>query len=398
MNQEISDKNILINIIVGGLENKNSIDKNNKETETNRILSIIVPVYNTEKYLETCLESLLNQDIDKSMYEIICINDGSTDGSLAILQEYAKNYDNIVLIDKENEGVSIARNVGIEKAQGDYIWFIDADDWVARQCLGVIKSEIEKYDPSVVQISFDWIKAEWRIEKCTNAILDKEKVKCSVHGVSVLPYIGACSSIIKKEILTRYEHKFIEHLHYGEDILFMRELFDCMRMEVEDSNVLHTIIHCQGEIFYYYRVHDESTFQSRWTKHRVKYMEALLKMARINQKRMNDTSQPKWYNEQYEELFYKRMHNYMMDWLPGGNVDLKQHLKKLKQERLYPCPKPPRRVRQKLIETNEGIISKMKIIYKYLAFRWKWLYPLYYRQMRSKYLKAMQDVGCHRNS
>ena len=349
-----------------------------------------MPVYNTEKYLETCLESLLNQDIDKSMYEIICVNDGSTDGSLVILQEYAKQYDNIVLIDQENEGVSIARNVGMEKARGDYVWLIDADDWVARQCFGVIKQEIEKYDPSVVQIAFDWIKAEWRIAECTKAILNKEKVKCSVHGVSVLPYAGAWSSIIKKDIIIHYQSKFIEHLHYGEDILFMRELFDRMRMETEDGNVLHTIIHCQGEIFYYYRLHDESTFQSRWTKHRVKYMEALLKMAHIDQERMNDTSKPKWYNEQYEELFFKRMHNYMMDWLPAENVDLKQHLEALKQEKLYPCPKPPQKVRQKLMETNGGKISKIKNIYKYLAFRWNWLYPLYYRQMRRKYLKAMQ--------
>ena len=380
MNQEISDENILIDSKLGG---------QNKDSEK-CILSIIVPVYNTEKYLETCLESLLNQDIDKSMYEIICVNDGSTDGSFAILKEYAKQYDNIVLIDKENEGVSIARNIGLEKARGDYVWFIDADDWVARQCFGIIKQEIEKYDPSVVQIGFDWIKAEWRIAECTNAILNKEKVKCTVHEVSVLPYAGAWSSIIKKDILIRYEHKFIEHLHYGEDILFMRELFDRMWIEAEDSNALHTIIHCQGEIFYYYRLHDESVFQSRWTKHRVKYMESLLKMAHIDQERMKDTSKPKWYNEQYEELFYQRMQNYMMDWLPGGNVDLKQRLEELKQEQLYPCLKPSKKVYEKLLATNEGMISQNKTIYKYLAFRWKWLYPLYYRQMRRKYLKVRQ--------
>lgn len=117
-------------------------------------------------------------------------------------------------------------------------------------------------------------------------------------------------------------------------------------------------------------------------------MDALLKMARIDQECMNDTSKPKWYNEQYQELFYERMHNYMIDWLPGVNVDLKQHLEKLNQEKLYPCPKPPKNVCQKLIESNEGIISKIKTIYKYLAFRWDWLYPLYYRQMRNKYLKV----------
>ena len=112
----------------------------------------------------------MNQDIDKSMYEIICVNDGSTDGSFAILKEYEKQYDNVVLIDKENEGVSIARNIGLEKARGDYVWFIDADDWVARQCFGIIKQEIEKYDPSVVQIGFDWIKAEWRIAEYNGLI------------------------------------------------------------------------------------------------------------------------------------------------------------------------------------------------------------------------------------
>ena len=89
----------------------------------------------------------------------------------------------------------------MEKAQGDYVWFIDADDWVARKYFGVIKQEIEKYNPSVLQIGFVWIKAEWKIAKCTNAILNKEEAKCSVHGVSVLPYAGAWSSIIKKTSL-----------------------------------------------------------------------------------------------------------------------------------------------------------------------------------------------------
>lgn len=104
---------------------------------------------------------------------------------------------------------------------------------------------------------------------------------------------------------------------------------------------------------------------------------------------MYDTTKPKWYNEEYQELFYKRMYNYMMDWLPGGSVDLKQHLEELKCEHLYPCQKPPKKIYQKLIETDEGIISKIKLMYKYLAFRWKWLYPLYYRQMRSKYQKTV---------
>ena len=81
-------------------------------------VSIIVPVYNVEKYLRKCLDSLVNQTLKD--IEIICINDGSTDDSLNILQEYAREHLNVIVIDQENQGVSIARNNGINKAQGDY--------------------------------------------------------------------------------------------------------------------------------------------------------------------------------------------------------------------------------------------------------------------------------------
>ena len=365
---------------------KGKLDMENNEVVVNCLLSIIVPVYNTEKYIENCLDSLLEQDIDKSMYEIICINDGSTDGSLPILEEYAERYDNIVLINKSNEGVSIARNLGLEKSKGRYIWFIDSDDWIARECLGVIAQEIQKYDPSVVQIDFDYIQAEWRVKECASVFLNKGNVKCSVHNVSVLPYVGACSSIIKKELLNHYKHKFIEYLHYGEDVLFMRELFDRMRMEEEQGGIVHKMVHCQGEIFYYYRMHDVSAMRSSWSKHRERYMESLLKMACIDQERMQDTSKPKWYNEEYEELFYQRIYNYMMDWLPGGYGNLKEQLRQLRKANLYPCPKPSKKVQRKLTEVSG--ISRIKVLYKYFAFRWRWLYPLYYMQMKRKYLKA----------
>ena len=92
-------------------------------------VSVIVPVYNTEKYLTKCLDSLTNQTL--SDIEIICINDASTDGSLKILQEYALRDDRIKVIDlKENGGVSKARNTGIDSATGEYIGFVDSDDFV----------------------------------------------------------------------------------------------------------------------------------------------------------------------------------------------------------------------------------------------------------------------------
>lgn len=90
-------------------------------------ISVIVPVYNTEMYLKECLESIVTQTLDD--IEIICINDGSTDSSLDIVKEYAGKDGRIVVIDKQNEGVAIARNLGIDRATGEYVCFMDSDDY-----------------------------------------------------------------------------------------------------------------------------------------------------------------------------------------------------------------------------------------------------------------------------
>ena len=90
--------------------------------------SIIVPVYNVENYLAKCLDSLINQTYTN--IEIICINDGSTDNSLEILNEYARIDNRVILINQENQGVSAARNRGLTVATGDYVLFVDSDDWI----------------------------------------------------------------------------------------------------------------------------------------------------------------------------------------------------------------------------------------------------------------------------
>lgn len=92
-------------------------------------ISIIVPVYNVEKYLSRCLDSLLNQSLRD--IEIICVNDGATDNSLDILNEYAKNDSRIKIINQENSGVGVARNNALKIAIGEFVGFVDSDDWVS---------------------------------------------------------------------------------------------------------------------------------------------------------------------------------------------------------------------------------------------------------------------------
>ena len=93
-----------------------------------QLISIIIPVYNAEKYLPQCLDSIIHQTY--SYLEIICINDASTDGSLRVLNQFAENDPRVHVVDKPNEGVSRARNIGLQIATGQYIMFVDADDWI----------------------------------------------------------------------------------------------------------------------------------------------------------------------------------------------------------------------------------------------------------------------------
>ena len=106
-------------------------------------LSFIVPVYNVESYLRRCLESCIHQDVAPDDFEIIVINDGSTDQSLSVAEEFAAQNRNVRVYSQENGGLSRARNAGLEKAQGEYVWFVDSDDAVVPNCLGALMAQCQ---------------------------------------------------------------------------------------------------------------------------------------------------------------------------------------------------------------------------------------------------------------
>lgn len=109
------------------------------------LLSIIIPVYNVEKYLAKCLDSLIDQDLDTSKFEVIVVNDGSKDSSLEIANTYATQHPHIRVIDQENQGVGATRNNGLDSAKGTYVYFLDPDDYVTTNSLKLLVNFASKH-------------------------------------------------------------------------------------------------------------------------------------------------------------------------------------------------------------------------------------------------------------
>ena len=116
-----------------------------------KLLSIIIPAYNADQYLDKCLESCINQDIEDGKYEIIIINDGSTDETGAIADRWAAEHRNIKVIHQQNKGLSEARNAGVEIASGKYIMFVDSDDLIAENCLNALAERCMSDNPDMIR-------------------------------------------------------------------------------------------------------------------------------------------------------------------------------------------------------------------------------------------------------
>lgn len=128
------------------------------------LLSILIPVYNAERYLRRCLDSITKQVQDEGGVEVVVVNDGSTDGSLSIIKEYAEVYPYVRWTSRENRGIGPTRNELIDRSRGEYFWFVDADDFISDHALSTVLPLLRagKYD--MLMFAFNWVSMDGHVE------------------------------------------------------------------------------------------------------------------------------------------------------------------------------------------------------------------------------------------
>ena len=210
--------------------------------------SFIVPVYNAGKYLHRCIDSLVGQSFDD--FEVILVDDGSTDESGKICDEYASRFFNISTIHICNSGVSVARNEGLKISSGKWVWFVDADDWVEKTTLSLIHEFI--IDENTKSLFWNFIE-EYENEKCIEDRLD-----FSVEQMGVNAFIQSRNPsmvfqfLFRKDILLETNILFTEGVRCGEDVEFLMKYLSYI-----DS------IEIINRSFYHYFIHGESVMRKQ---------------------------------------------------------------------------------------------------------------------------------------
>ncbi|MDB4161958.1 glycosyltransferase [Bacteroidia bacterium] len=210
------------------------------------ILSIIIPCYNAAGTIHRCLDSILQADSFALVKEVICINDGSTDGTWDTLSVYGKEFDIIKLIDKKNEGVSIARNIGLEHASGEYLWLIDSDDFISPRSFSVLEQHL-----NTDIINFGYRQEDSSGEYQSNLV----NVKSSENESTGYQFLDRndgrlylWNNVYKRSFLQEHSIKFLAKLISLEDSLFNTVAFAKAKRVKILSNELYTYCYNQSSI------------------------------------------------------------------------------------------------------------------------------------------------------
>ena len=216
-------------------------------------VSIIIPIYNTEKYLRQCLDSVINQTLKD--IEIIIINDGSTDNTLEIINSYADKDSRIVVIDQENIGLGASRNKGMKIAKGEYVTFLDGDDWFTEEAFETAYNEAKAKDTDITMYQMinyddetgrvyenDWFNLNNLDESFDDVVFSPEKTKDFLFDLSV----SSCQKIYRNSFLKSIDASFPEGIYF-EDMPF----FFYVYLKAERISIIR-------KHFYYRRKHNAS--------------------------------------------------------------------------------------------------------------------------------------------
>lgn len=216
-------------------------------------LSVIVPVYNTEKYLRECIDSILAQTFTD--FELILVNDGSTDGSGAICDEYAEKDPRIQVIHQENGGITVARKSGVRVARGEYVTFVDSDDWIDQEMYRIMLAG-ESADIVICNMIRFRNNDMFEIKCCVNpGLYDKQKLQDTFYPTMLFDFDrcqpavhpSLCNKLIRCEIIRNVINNVADGITYGEDALCS---YACM-LDAEK-------IHVMAQGLYYYRENPQS--------------------------------------------------------------------------------------------------------------------------------------------
>lgn len=188
-------------------------------------LSIVIPIFNVEKYIAECLDSVFHQDIPLSEYEVICVNDASPDNSREIVLDYMGRFSNLKLVEHEhNKKLGAARNTGRSIAQGKYIWNVDSDDYIKPNCLSAMLAECERNNLDI--LLFNAIIVEGDSNKpIMDTVLCSETtsgLSCLQSAISQHCFSDLCpiwKQLYKKSFLEKH-HIFSPEINFGEDVPF----------------------------------------------------------------------------------------------------------------------------------------------------------------------------------
>lgn len=218
-------------------------------------ISIIVPVYNVERYLAECLDSLCSQTHDA--IEIICINDGSTDGSLDILERYAAQDNRIRVISQENGGVAHSRNKALDVASGEYVLFVDSDDYIDHHACEILLESARESGADIVAFggktfpTMHWADASFAAR---DTVYTNDSIQALLYEAGSTPLM--CNKMYKRALIESKHFRFNEGLKLGEDNAFQFSIFP-------EANVISYV----ANKLYYYRGRPDSAVVSRKDKH-----------------------------------------------------------------------------------------------------------------------------------